>query len=294
MATTSGRPLRLAVYNVVDFHLHVVAGALQVLRRLSSAPVTAFMTPGVLVGDRFGFSGWLGRTPGVEWRSLEDAERNKGHGFDLVWFLSPEWDIQRTRAAAVALRPRVALYYVHNGHMPAQQLAELAALCGPDVPLLGMGPHVARHLAARLSGELHELLLDGLPTPRHARVAEWLFPTAEWCASSSSSSISCSNSSSANNIGKSVTTDNTDGSSDFNSRDDDGSSVFFCIAGSTDPSLRDYGRLWQLLRDARTRHSSSEGGGGDSAGRVVMRSSSLRLSILGEVTAGFTVPGEGR
>lgn len=66
------RPLRLAIYNQVNYHLHVVAGAMRVLQPLSSAPVTVFLTSKVLRHNQYGFMDWLGGQAGFVWKELED------------------------------------------------------------------------------------------------------------------------------------------------------------------------------------------------------------------------------
>lgn len=67
-----GRPLKLAIYNQVNYHLHVVAGAMRVLQQLSTAPVTVFLTSKVLRNNWFGFMDWLGSEKGFVWKELED------------------------------------------------------------------------------------------------------------------------------------------------------------------------------------------------------------------------------
>jgi hypothetical protein len=69
--TPGSRPLRLAIYNQVNYHLHVVAGAMRVLQPLTSAPVTVFLTSKVL-NNWFGFMDWLGNEKGFVWKELED------------------------------------------------------------------------------------------------------------------------------------------------------------------------------------------------------------------------------
>lgn len=55
----------------VHYHLHVVAGAMRVLRPLTSAPVTVFLTSKVLETDPWGFMAWLGKEPGFVWKTCE-------------------------------------------------------------------------------------------------------------------------------------------------------------------------------------------------------------------------------
>lgn len=73
-ATSSSRPLQLAIYNQVDFHLHVVAGAMRVLRPLTSSRVTVFVSTRVLQEDAYGFMSWLGQEPGFCFRDCAEYD----------------------------------------------------------------------------------------------------------------------------------------------------------------------------------------------------------------------------
>lgn len=68
------RPLRLAIYNQVNYHLHVVAGAMRVLQPLTSAPITVFLTSKVLNENWYGFMDWLGKEEGFEWKDCADYD----------------------------------------------------------------------------------------------------------------------------------------------------------------------------------------------------------------------------
>ncbi|KAF6265350.1 hypothetical protein COO60DRAFT_1041000 [Scenedesmus sp. NREL 46B-D3] len=138
------RPLRLAIFNQVSIHLHVVAGAMHVLRPFSSAAVTVFLPAQVLQGNLYGFmdTGWLGSMEGYIWQDIQQFDQ--AERFDLIWFISPEWDTKYISSVAQQMNPKVALYYVHNGHMPDQDFETIKGL-SPELPLLTMAPHVAEY-----------------------------------------------------------------------------------------------------------------------------------------------------
>jgi hypothetical protein len=75
-ATTAAGPLplKLAIYNQVSYHLHVVAGAMRVLQALTSAPVTVFLTSKVIQQNWYGFVDWLGREEGFVWKELQEYD----------------------------------------------------------------------------------------------------------------------------------------------------------------------------------------------------------------------------
>ena len=47
------------------------------------------------------------------------------------------------------MQPALQLFYIHNGHCPDQDFEQLKAL-SPDLPLVGMAPHVASYVSNRL------------------------------------------------------------------------------------------------------------------------------------------------
>jgi hypothetical protein len=73
MADAQQRPLRLAIINQVSFHLHVVSGAMRVLRALSSAPVTVWVSTPVLK-NCWGFCEAMAREPGFVWRDCAELD----------------------------------------------------------------------------------------------------------------------------------------------------------------------------------------------------------------------------
>lgn len=73
-ATPGVSPLRLAIYNQVNYHLHVVAGAMRVLQPLTSAPVTVFLTSKVIQNNWYGFMDWLGNAEGILYKELDDYD----------------------------------------------------------------------------------------------------------------------------------------------------------------------------------------------------------------------------
>lgn len=161
------RPLRLAIFNQVSIHLHVVAGAMHVLRPFSSAAVTVFLPAQVLQGNLYGFmdTGWLGSMEGYIWQDIQQFDQ--AERFDLIWFISPEWDTKYISSVAQQMNPKVALYYVHNGHMPDQDFETIKGL-SPELPLLTMAPHVAEYVSTRLQ--------ENSSRAAAAHEAEWVLP----------------------------------------------------------------------------------------------------------------------
>jgi hypothetical protein len=169
------RPLRLAIFNQVNIHLHVVAGAMHVLRPLSSAAVTVFLSAEVLEGNLYGFmdEGWIGSMEGFNWRDVKQFDQEER--FDLVWFISPEWDTKYISSVAQQMNPRMALYYVHNGHMPEEDFDILKGL-SPELPLLTMAPHVAQYVRTRLQENSSSTAAAPAAAPAAAQDAEWVLP----------------------------------------------------------------------------------------------------------------------
>jgi hypothetical protein len=169
------RPLRIAIFNQVTIHLHVVAGAMHVLRPLTSAPVAVFLPAQVLKGNLYGFmdKGWIGSSEGFLWRDVQQFDQEER--FDLVWFISPEWDTKYIKDVAQQMNPRMALYYVHNGHMPAEDFDILKGL-SPDLPLLTMAPHVAQYVRRRLQENSSSTAGVAAAAAAAACDAEWVLP----------------------------------------------------------------------------------------------------------------------
>lgn len=160
-------PLRIAIYNQVHIHLHVVAGVMQVLRPFTSGPITVFLLSEVLNGNRYGFMEWLGQLDGFQYKDCKQFEQTAPGTYDLVWYISPEWDSTMIQRIGEQASPKLALYYVHNGHMPEPDFDVIKRL-SPDVPLLTMAPHVAQYVSRRLQDN---------KTAGAATTAEWVLPT---------------------------------------------------------------------------------------------------------------------
>lgn len=99
----------------------------------------------------------------------------------FVWFISPEFNPESISKVAQQMRPALQLFYIHNGHMSDQDFQTLKAL-SPDLPLVGMAPHVASYAINRLQQQQ-----EGQPSASAAHqaaagsvavsTAEWLLPT---------------------------------------------------------------------------------------------------------------------
>lgn len=167
------RPLRLAIFNQVTIHLHVVAGAMHVLRPLSSAAVTVFLPAEVLEGNLYGFmnKGWLGSMEGFDFKDVKQFDQ--AEKFDLVWFISPEWDTKYISSVVQQMKPITALYYVHNGHMPEEDFNIIKGL-SPELPLLTMAPHVAQYVRTRL--QENSSSTEDAAAAAAGHEAEWVLP----------------------------------------------------------------------------------------------------------------------
>jgi len=140
--------LKFAVINQVQFHLEVVAGAMHVLRSLTSLDVHVYLPAKVLAANWYGFASWMRGAPGVQWRQLKEYDGRER--YDLAWFLSPEYHIPYVEQVVAAMRPKVTLLYVHNAHMPEADFARLRKLSeSAGVPLTTLAPHVARYIRNR-------------------------------------------------------------------------------------------------------------------------------------------------
>eukprot|EP00775_Hariotina_reticulata_P006842 gene6842-7060_t len=214
-STILQQPLQLAILNQVDFHLHVVAGAMHVLQPLTSAPVSVYLTDKVLNHNHFGFMEWLGSAEGFEYKDCAQIKDNTA--YDLVWLISPEWDISWTEQVLRKMQYKVALLYVHNGHMPDADFSRLRRL-SPHFPLLTMSPHVADYVSNRLqqASSDSDKHVDG------AASADWVLPIWPYQPS------------------EYITEDTR--------QDAQRRLKGFSISGSMDPSLRDYSKMWQQIR----------------------------------------------
>jgi hypothetical protein len=91
------------------------------------------------------------------------------------------------------MQPALQLFYIHNGHCPDQDFEKLKAL-SPDLPLVGMAPHVASYVTNRLQQQHAQQEQHGQPQEQQEQqqaagcaaqeaaaagssTAEWLLPT---------------------------------------------------------------------------------------------------------------------
>lgn len=146
------------------------AGSLHVLQAMTSALITVYLPDEVYKENWYGFMDWLGKRTDVDWRLCKNYKQDAGERYDIVWFISPEWDINLTEAVIETLNPRMVLMYLHNGHMPQDDFNRLRAL-SRDLPLLTMAPHVANYVQQRLNAD---------PTAAGASKAEWMIPTLKY------------------------------------------------------------------------------------------------------------------
>eukprot|EP00878_Enallax_costatus_P027190 GHUV01029251.1.p1 GENE.GHUV01029251.1~~GHUV01029251.1.p1 ORF type:complete len:273 (+),score=50.88 GHUV01029251.1:233-1051(+) len=145
-AQAADRPLQFAIVNQVHFHLEVVAGAMHVLKGMTSAPVTIYLPAKVLKTGWYGFTTWLGNKEGFLWK--ECKEYDGVTTYDLVWFISPEYHIPWVQQVSQQMKPKVAMYMVHNGHIPAADFNRIKAMSG-RFPLITLSPHVAKNISAK-------------------------------------------------------------------------------------------------------------------------------------------------
>uniref|UniRef100_A0A383VTG1 Glycosyl transferase family 1 domain-containing protein n=1 Tax=Tetradesmus obliquus TaxID=3088 RepID=A0A383VTG1_TETOB len=157
---SAGAPLKIAIVNQVHFHLEVVAGAMHVLKPLTSGPVTVFLPAKVLKTNWYGFRNWLADKEGFEWKECKEYDGTTT--YDLVLFISPEYQTSWVAQVAGQMKPKVALYYVHNGHIPDAEFNRIKAM-SPKFPLLTLSPHVAKNISARAAPVEPQWLLPIFP-----------------------------------------------------------------------------------------------------------------------------------
>lgn len=145
-AQSADTPLRFAIVNQVHFHLEVVAGAMHVLKGMTSDPVTIYLPAKVLSTGWYGFTNWLGKKEGFIWK--ECKEYDGVTTYDLVWFISPEYHIPWVQQISQQMKPKVAMYMVHNGHIPDTDFNKIKAISG-KFPLITLSPHVAKNISSR-------------------------------------------------------------------------------------------------------------------------------------------------
>lgn len=154
-APAAGAPLQLAIVNQVKFHLEVVAGAMNVLRNFSSEPVTVYLHEDSIQVDHLGFQPWMASQEGVVWKAFKDYNSTKT--YDLVWFISPEYDVKDIKKAYSSMKPKVALFMVHNGHVKEDNLNQLLSMTSGG-PVYTLGPHVAQYITNRTKSQAEWLL----------------------------------------------------------------------------------------------------------------------------------------
>lgn len=159
-AQAAGRPLQLAIVNQVHFHLEVVAGAMHVLRGLTSAPVTVYLPAKVLKNNWYGFTAWLGKAEGFVWKECKEYDGNTT--YDLVWFISPEYNQAWVETVAAQMAPKVGMFMVHNGHIPDAEFKRVKAMAG-RAPLLTLAPHVAKNISHRTGDVAPDWILPIYP-----------------------------------------------------------------------------------------------------------------------------------
>jgi hypothetical protein len=248
-------PLKFAVINQVHFHLEVVAGAMHVLRGLTSLDVHVYLPAKVLAANWYGFASWMRGAPGVVWRQLKEYDGRER--YDLAWFLSPEYHIPYVEQVVAAMKPKVTLLYVHNAHMPDEDFARLRKVSeAAGVPFVTLAPHVARYIHNRTAGTA--AAVDPV----------WVLPVYPYAA--------------AKPCGMQDMVDATSGKKGAPPPCLRG----FSVQGRIEASRRNYSEVWQQIADYRRGHKQemmAAGGGGVG---------SFRLNILGEAVEKFFVPRE--
>jgi hypothetical protein len=159
-AAASDKPLQIAVVNQVHFHLEVVAGAMHLCKQMTSAPVTVYLPAKVLKTNWYGFINWLGGKEGFIWK--EGKEYDGKTAYDLVWFITPERHIPWVQTVSQQMKPQVAMYMVHNGHLPDSDFKALHTMSG-KLPLLTLSPHVAKNITGKTGDVPPEWILPIFP-----------------------------------------------------------------------------------------------------------------------------------
>jgi hypothetical protein len=159
-AAASDKPLQIAIVNQVHFHLEVVAGAMHVCKEMTSAPVTVYLPAKVLKTNWYGFINWLGGREGFIWK--EGKEYDGKTTYDLVWFITPERHIPWITTVSQQMQPKVAMYMVHNGHLPDSDFKALRTMSG-KLPLLTLSPHVAKNITGKTGEVAPEWILPIFP-----------------------------------------------------------------------------------------------------------------------------------
>jgi len=159
-AAAPNQPLQIAIVNQVHFHLEVVAGAMHVTKAMTSAPVTVYLPAKVLKTNWYGFINWLGGREGFIWK--EGKEYDGKTTYDLVWFITPERGIPWVTTVSAQMQPKVAMYMVHNGHLPDADFKALRTMSG-KLPLLTLSPHVAKNITGKTGEVPPEWILPIFP-----------------------------------------------------------------------------------------------------------------------------------
>jgi hypothetical protein len=131
-----------------------------VCKELTSAPVTVFLPAKVLKHNWHGFMDWTGGMKGFIWK--DSSEYDGEATYDLVWFVTPESNIPWITTVSQQMQPKVAMYMVHNGHMPDSKFKALRNLSG-KVPLLTLSPHVAKNITGKTGKVAPKWILPILP-----------------------------------------------------------------------------------------------------------------------------------
>lgn len=159
-AAADSKPLQIAIVNQVHFHLEVVAGAMHVCKEMTSHPVTVYLPAKVLKTNWYGFINWLGGREGFIWK--EGKEYDGKTTYDLVWFITPERHIPWVTTVSQQMQPKVAMFMVHNGHLPDSDFKALRDMSG-KLPLLTLSPHVAKNITGKTGDVAPEWILPIFP-----------------------------------------------------------------------------------------------------------------------------------
>jgi hypothetical protein len=127
---------------------------------MTSAPVTVYLPAKVLKTNWYGFINWLGGREGFIWK--EGKEYDGKTTYDLVWFITPERHIPWITTVSQQMQPKVAMYMVHNGHLPDSDFKALRTMSG-KLPLLTLSPHVSKNITGKTGEVAPEWILPIFP-----------------------------------------------------------------------------------------------------------------------------------
>jgi hypothetical protein len=168
----------VAIYNQLHSHLEVVAGAIHVLQHFTTSPITVYVHRRVISDNLYGFKAWMQPQRGIVLKKCK--EYDNATRYDLVWFVSPEYDLAEVADRIKQMQPKAFLLMIHNGHMLEEPMQKLIQLAG-DQPLFSLAPHVANFTMKR---------------PRVTKQVEWVLPIypfspAQPCTSSNTQVRGC-------------------------------------------------------------------------------------------------------